>query len=85
MSDRIKCNKCKAESFNDGNTEIYCPICYEKQEQEIQRLKEIIDDLYDEDECEYDHHGYCQTHNWFNSSTCPHKRIKELKALEKTK
>jgi len=35
--DRIKCNSCKGESFNDG-TELYCPRCYGAL---ISRIKEL--------------------------------------------
>jgi hypothetical protein len=45
----------------------------------IKELEGIIRDLTDEDDCHYDHHGYCQTHYWFyDDNTCPHKRAKAL-------
>lgn len=37
------------------------------------RIVEIMENLVDDDLCTYDHHGYCQTHGWMSSSTCPHK------------
>lgn len=46
---------------------------------------DILKDMVDSDECQYDHHGNCQTHGWSNSnsdgiiiSSCPHKRAKKL-------
>lgn len=39
------------------------------------QLAELVKDLYDDGECDLDHHGYCQAHLWFNSdSDCPHPR-----------
>lgn len=44
----------------------------------IGRLKQLVDDFTDETECRYDHHGFCQEHNWMdNKRDCPHKRVKE--------
>ena len=44
----------------------------------IQAL-DILESLTDEDECSFDHHGYCQAHGWFDIETkCPHKRAKDL-------
>ena len=39
--DRIRCNACKAESFNDG-TELYCPKCYKEFEASNVKLREAI-------------------------------------------
>ena len=38
----------------------------------------IMRDLTDDDDCHYDHHGYCQAHGWLTDGVCPHKRSKEL-------
>jgi hypothetical protein len=43
---------------------------------------EIIKDFIDEEPCNYDHHGYCQSHNWLSDSECPHKRAKSFIAKE---
>jgi len=29
MSSRVRCMKCGAESFNDGNTKLVCQKCYQ--------------------------------------------------------
>lgn len=43
-------------------------------------LIDIISDMEDPNECQYDHHGYCQEHSWFDDLiACPQKRIKLLK------
>lgn len=42
-------------------------------------LVRVVEDLIDEDECSYDHHGYCQAHSWFETDPpCPHSRAKKL-------
>lgn len=38
---------------------------------------EIIGALFDENECRYDHHGYCQEHGWLDESECPHSRARK--------
>lgn len=37
-----------------------------------ERLKasEIIEQFVDDETCDYDHHGYCQTHGWMDESKC---------------
>lgn len=30
----------------------------------------------DDEECSFDHHGYCQTHGWFEKSECINKQSK---------
>jgi len=50
----------------------------------VKRAIVIIIDLIDEDDCYFDHHGYCQAHGWPDKGfTCPHARgkmlLKELK------
>jgi hypothetical protein len=47
------------------------------EEEEIEHVISILQDMYDEEECWYDHHGYCQAHNWFGETLCPHKRAQE--------
>ncbi|MCP2162679.1 hypothetical protein [Williamsia serinedens] len=41
---------------------------------ERDEARSLIGDLYDESECWYDHHGYCQAHGWTDTSLCPHRR-----------
>jgi hypothetical protein len=39
------------------------------------QLAALVEDLTTDEECDLDHHGYCQTHMWFNwTSSCPHTR-----------
>lgn len=38
---------------------------------------ELLEKLTDNDECQYDHHGNCQTHG--KGDPCPNKEWKELK------
>jgi hypothetical protein len=46
-------------------------------------LLDVIRDLTDPDECDYDHHGYCQAHGWFETDpTCPHARAKQVLSAE---
>lgn len=76
----------------DHRTQIMKSIVYQHQKHpnlyadpitERQRMLDIIKDLVFEDSCEFDHHGYCQTHCWFESDPpCPHQRAKQL--LEET-
>ncbi len=40
-------------------------------------LLAILIRLVDEDDCRYDHHGYCQTHN-LGEQPCPHEQAKPL-------
>jgi len=45
----------------------------------IAKLRTLVDDLTDPDDCQYDHHGYCQAHGWMETDpSCPHKRAKTL-------
>lgn len=42
-------------------------------------LFDLLSDLADSDPCYFDHHGYCQAHNWFTTEPkCPHARAKEV-------
>lgn len=36
---------------------------------ELKRCREALDSLIDDDDCRFDHHGYCQTH-FSGSSPC---------------
>ncbi|GAA0501006.1 hypothetical protein [Streptomyces olivaceiscleroticus] len=39
----------------------------------------LVRDFVDPDPCEYDHHGYCQAHFWFETDpACPHARAKAM-------
>ena len=40
--------------------------------------REVIHNLIDDEPCRYDHHGYCQEHNWLSDGVCPHKQGKKL-------
>ncbi len=46
------------------------------------RLDEILSELVaGDDECSYDHHGYCQQHNWFGEyCECGIREARELLA-----
>jgi len=44
---------------------------------EIDRLRTLVLDLYEDSLCTFDHHGYCQEHGWFETEpACPHSRIR---------
>jgi len=46
----------------------------------LSKVKEMVgalNDLVDDELCEFDHHGYCQTHGWAGSP-CPHRRGREI-------
>ena len=40
----------------------------------------LLREMVDPDDCQYDHHGYCQTHGWTADTPCPHSRAKILLA-----
>ena len=40
-------------------------------------LLELLAAIVDEDPCQYDHHGYCQSHGLF-SKPCPHERVNAI-------
>lgn len=45
----------------------------------IAELEALVGDFVDPDPCQYDHHGYCQAHGWFETEpACPHARAKAL-------
>ena len=47
-------------------------------------LRTLIEELVGDEDCEFDHHGYCQSHLWFaEEAECPHVRGRKL--LEETK
>jgi len=42
---------------------------------DIERLRELISDLVNDDACVLDHHGYCQAHGWTETDIlCPNAR-----------
>ena len=50
-------------------------------EARVRELLGLVDALRDDDECWYDHHGYCQAHGWFETDPpCPDRRARELLA-----
>lgn len=51
----------------------------------IDELLDLIRALHDPTPgCRLDHHGYCQTHCWLETSTCPHRRAQQLLAQQET-
>jgi hypothetical protein len=45
--------------------------------QQLDQVRELVDDLTDPDGCYYDHHGYCQAHGWMETDpACPQLRAK---------
>lgn len=46
---------------------------------EVERLRELIAELYDDGPCQYDHHDQCQGHN-LHRRPCPHGRAAQLLA-----
>jgi len=66
----------EVERLRDGSE--YWGMNQELTEQ-IATLRTLVDDLTDPDDCQYDHHGYCQAHGWMETDpSCPHKRAKAL-------
>jgi hypothetical protein len=54
----------------------------EKAVGEYDSLCKLIYNFTDANDCHYDHHGFCQAHNWFHTDpTCPHARAKAILAL----
>lgn len=47
-----------------------------KQKADVDELIELISALVDPDECELDHHEFCQAHG--HRSPCPHKLAKDV-------
>lgn len=48
-----------------------------KLRQQTSVLRGLLIELTDEDDCRYDHHGYCQAHS-LDTAPCPHSRSKTL-------
>lgn len=44
---------------------------------ERERMLGLLDQLFDPGECDYDHHGYCQSHA-LDEKPCPHELTKAL-------
>lgn len=38
----------------------------------------ILNDLIDNEKCEFDHHGHCQACGWTGEDLCPYERGKNL-------
>ena len=54
-------------------------------EGEREQLMQLIDDLTDEDDCEFDHHGGCQMHGYLSlkpGELCPHAEAKQRVATD---
>lgn len=43
----------------------------------IKEAADIISDFVDDNECCFDHHGYCQQHGWMEKSECINSRAKK--------
>lgn len=42
-------------------------------------LRSLVEDLVDLEDCQFDHHGFCQTHFWMvPGSRCPHARARDF-------
>jgi hypothetical protein len=48
-----------------------------KLRQQTSVLRGLLIELTDEDDCRYDHHGYCQAHS-LDIAPCPHSRSRTL-------
>lgn len=50
-------------------------------------IREILEDMVDSNECDFDHHGHCQEHGWTNTDDrpCPQIRIKKILEIERGK
>jgi hypothetical protein len=68
----------------DWHTDIMMRVIQSELSKQKEELLGLIGDLVDDEDCRYDHHGYCQTHGWFDTTPrCPHIRAKELINAEK--
>ena len=47
----------------------------------IAELRGLLDEMTDSQSCNFDHHGYCQTHN-LHERPCPHERAKKILGKE---
>ena len=46
-------------------------------------LKDVLGALTDDDDCQYDHHGYCQAHGWMTTETrCANARARDMLASQ---
>lgn len=46
--------------------------------EDIEKLIDLLDEfVFDDDDCSYDHHGYCQAHG-LGEAPCEHTRAKEI-------
>lgn len=78
----------RLQTVIDKTTETIEMLSQSNEQQKILLImaKQIIEDLVDEDPCEFDHHGYCQAHSWLDNAKCPHSRAKNfLKDLKEMK
>lgn len=41
------------------------------------RLKKVLDQMIDDEPCQYDHHDLCQAHH-LHERPCPHEVAKEI-------
>jgi hypothetical protein len=44
----------------------------------LKKCREVIVAFVDEEPCRYDHHGFCQEHNWFSTDECINKKCKSI-------
>lgn len=42
------------------------------------RIRHILEWLAEENDCRYDHHGYCQEHYLHDKDECPVKLAKDI-------
>ena len=51
----------------------------QKGEALVEYFSDLLEQFKDTSECWYDHHGYCQGHDWMATEPqCPQKTLKEL-------
>lgn len=72
IADQILSLPTSIEGLTLGELEGEC----KRLRKEREKLLDIVEDLIDKDDCQLDHHGYCQTHGW-TGELCPHKRGKD--------
>ena len=51
----------------------------------VDEIIEVLKDLEDSNECQFDHHGNCQQHGWIGDRECPQARLKRILRREKMK
>lgn len=59
------------------NTSMEAQEIIDKLKKKVQKARQIIRHLVDEDECDFDHHGGCQAHGYL-SGPCMVKEAKEF-------